>query len=99
METIEEPQLQIQLPNETPYTCGRDFLIEEENGWFSWIGAGQFEDDYCAFEGYRTIEEAAADALFKLAIADGKDSAEAVMVVYLAKLPTDHLDTENIDYE
>ena len=99
MKTIEKAQLQIQLPNDTPYTCGRDFLIEEENGWFSWTGAGQFKDDYCSFEGYRSIEQAAADALFRLAITDGKDLAEAVMVVYAANLPTDHLDTENIDYE
>jgi hypothetical protein len=99
--SLEETQMNdercINLP-ESPYQCGIDFIIEDERGRFSWTGAGRFEDDYCAFESFRTIDQAAADALFRLAIADGQDSAEALLTVFSAGLPTDHLDLDNIDY-
>lgn len=90
-------ELHITLPASSPYQCGRDFALRDE-GWFSWEGAGRFEDDWCAFEYYPTVEKAAADAVFRLAIADGYDSAEAVIAVFSAGLPTDHLDLDNIDY-
>lgn len=90
--------LHIDLPESSPYQCGNDFSLEqEENGWISWSGAGRFEGDHCGFEAYRTIEQAAADAVFRLAIADGWDRSEAVMAVYMAKLPTDYLNLEYLD--
>ncbi len=89
-------ELHIESPKR--YVYRRDFTLErEENGWISWSGAGRFEGDYCGFEAYRTAKEAAADAIFRLAISDGCDRSEAVMAVYVAKLPTDHLDLEYLD--
>ena len=85
-------QLHINLPESSPYQCDRDFTLEQDEQWFIWEGAGRFEGDYCAFEGYRTVEQAAADAVFRLAIADGQDWAEALMTVIAARLPIDHLD-------
>lgn len=80
------------------YVYRRDFTLErDENGWISWQGAGRFEGDYCGFTAYRKAKEAAADAVFRLAIADGCDWSEAVMAVYMAKLPTDHLNLECLD--
>jgi hypothetical protein len=91
-------ELHIDLPK-SPYQCSVHFTLEQaESGRFSWIGAGRFEGDHCAFDSYRTLEQAAADAIFQLAISDGKDSAEALLTVFLAGLPIDHLDLENIDY-
>jgi hypothetical protein len=91
-------EIRIDLP-ESPYQCRADFTLKQDNrGWFSWIGAGRFEDDHCAFESFRTIDQAAADALFRLAIADGQDSSEALLTVFSAGLPTDHLDLDDIDY-
>jgi hypothetical protein len=91
-------KLHVDLP-ESPYKCGADFTLEQyQAGWFSWNGAGRFEGDYCAFEGYRTVEQSAADAIFHLAIADGQDQAEALLTVFSDNLPTDHLDLDSIDY-
>ena len=88
-----------EMPQSLPYQCDRDFvLVAEDGGRFSWNGAGDYEGDYCAFESYRTIEQAAADAVFRLSIANGEDCATAVMAVFLAKLPTECLDLDNIDY-
>ncbi|NJM99925.1 MAG: hypothetical protein HC800_24795 [Phormidesmis sp. RL_2_1] len=83
----------------SPYQQGDDFTLEPlNNGWYSWTGAGCFEGDHCAFESFRTVEQATADALFRLAIADGQDTAKAVLIVFSAGLPTGYLDLENIDY-
>lgn len=86
------------LPESSPYQPDRDFVLVQDGGRFSWDGAGDFEGDFCAFESYRTVEQAAADAIFRLSIADGEDCATAVIAVYLAGLPTDHLDLDNIDH-
>jgi hypothetical protein len=96
-ENTMDNKLHIDLPT-SPYQCEKDFTLEQDDGWFIWQGAGRFEADYCAFEGYRTVEKAAADAIFHLAIADGQDQAEALLTVFSANLSTDHLDLDNIDY-
>jgi hypothetical protein len=91
-------QLHIHLP-ESPYQCGVDFTLEQAQvGRFTWTGAGRFEGDHCAFESFRTTDQAAADALFRLAITDGQDSSEPLLIVFSADLPTDHLDLDDIDY-
>lgn len=90
-------QFHTNLPESSPYRYGEDFTLEQDELWFSWEGAGRFEGDYCAFEGYRTVEQAAADAVFRLAIADGQDWAEALSTVAAAHLPTDHLDLECLE--
>ncbi len=90
-------ELRIDLPESSPYQWGEDFSLEQDNGWINWLGAGRFEGDYCGFEAYRTAKEAAADAVFRLAIADGCDRSEALMALYLAGLPTDHLNLEYLD--
>jgi hypothetical protein len=85
--------------SESPYQCGADFTLEQDDrGWFTWTGTGRFDGDHCAFESFQTIDQAAADALFRLAIADGQDSSEALLTVFSAGLPTDHLDLDDIDY-
>ena len=86
------------LPESSPYQCDRDFVLIADGGRFSWEGAGDYEGDQCAFESYRTAEQAAADAIFQLSIADGEDVATAVLAVCSVGLPIDHLDRENIDY-
>ena len=88
----------LKLPESSPYQCERDFLLIEDGGRFSWEGAGDYEGDWCAFESYRTVEQAAADAIFRLSIADGEDVAAAVLAVYTVGLPTEHLDLEYIDH-
>ena len=86
-------RLHIELPKR--YVYRRDFTLErDEQGWISWNGAGRFEGDYCGFTAYRKAKQAAADAVFRLAIADGQDWAEALMSVVAARLPIDHLDLE-----
>ena len=86
------------LSKSSPYQCDRDFVLMQDGGRFSWEGAGDFECDFCSFESFRTVEQAAADAVFRLSIADGEDCATAVIAVFSAGLPTDHLDLDNIDY-
>ena len=89
---------ELQRKSQNRYVYRRDFTLEQdEKGWISWNGAGRFEGDYCGFEAYRTAKAAVADAVFRLAIADGCERSEAVMAVYLAGLPTDHLDLEYLD--
>lgn len=90
-------RLHIALPESSPYQCGVDFTLEQDQGRISWNGAGRFEGDYCAFEAYRTVAKTAADAVFRLAIADGRDQAEALMLVFMARLPTDHLDLDYLE--
>jgi hypothetical protein len=95
-------ELCINLP-ESPYQCGIDFIIEDERGRFIWTGAGRFEGDHCAFESFRTINQAAADALFRLAIADGNDSAEALLrgclrSISLGKPPHHHSDHRELNH-
>ena len=90
-------RVNLALPESSPYQCDRDFLLIENGGRFSWEGAGDYEGDYCGFESSRRIEDAAADAIFRLSIADGEDVATAVMTVYAAGLPIELLDLEYID--
>jgi len=91
-------QVNLALPESSPYQCDLDFLLIEDGGRFSWEGAGDYEGDLCGFESSRRIEDAAADAIFRLSIADGEDVATAVMTVYAVGLPTDLLDLEYIDH-
>ena len=86
------------LPESSPYQCDRDFVLIQDGGRFSWEGAGDYEGDCCAFESYRTVEQAAADAVFQLFIADGEDWSSAVVTVYSVGLPIDHLDLDNINH-
>ena len=85
--------------SQSPYKCGEDFTLEQdEHGQISWVGAGRFESDLCGFKSDRNLEVTVADAVFRLAMADGQDVAEAVLTVFSAGLPTDGLDLEYIDY-
>lgn len=86
------------LPESSPYQCDLDFILIEDGGRFCWEGAGDYEGDHCGFESYRRIEDAAADAIFRLSIADGEDIATAILAVHAVGLPTAHLDLEYIDY-
>ena len=97
---MEQTQIEIvhyELPKYCSYQTGRDFVIEFDGVWYKWFGKGRSEGDYCGWEAYRTIEKAVADAIFRLAIADGKEVLEALLVVPM-NLPTDHLDLDDIDY-
>lgn len=89
--------LNIELPKASAYQCSRDFTLEQDGQWIIWEGAGRFEGDHCGFEAYCTAEQAAADALFRLAIADGQDWVEALLAVAAARLPTDHLGLEYLE--
>ncbi len=63
---------ELHIESSTRYVYLRDFRLErDEKGWISWLGAVRFEGDYCGFEAYRTAKEAAADAVLRLALADG----------------------------
>lgn len=89
----------LELPESANYQIGRDFVLQKyDRRWFTWKGAGDHED-YCGWEAYRTAKQAAADAVFRLAISDGHDPAEAVMEVQSTGLPTNHLDLDSIDYD
>ena len=90
--------LKLALPESSPYQCDPDFILIEDGGRFCWEGAGDYEGDHCGFESYRRIENAAADAIFRLSIADGEDVATAILAVYEVDLPTAYLDLEYIDY-
>ena len=91
-------QVKLALPESSPYQCDRDFILTEDGGRFCWEGTGDYEGDHCGFESHRRIEDAAADAIFRLSIADGEDVATAILAVYAVGLPIDHLDLEYIDY-
>ena len=91
-------RVNLALPKSSPYQCDRDFLLIEDGGRFTWEGAGDYAGDHCGFENNRSIEDAAADAIFRLSIADGEDAATAVITVYGAGLPIELLDLEYIDY-
>ena len=92
-------KLHIEL-SQSPHLYGEDFILEQdERGWISWVGAGRFEGDRCGFESDRKLDAIAADAVFRLAMADGQDVAEAVLTVFGAGLPTDGLNLEYLDYE
>ena len=91
-------QVNFALLESSPYQCDLDFVLIEDGGRFSWEGTGDYEGDHCAFDSYRMVEQAVADAIFRLSIADGEDVATAIMAVYGIGLPIDHLDLENIDY-
>lgn len=90
--------IDFKISESSPYQCDRDFVLIQDGGRFSWNVAGDFEGDFCAFESFRTVERAAADAVFRLSIADGEDCTTAMMAVYSAGLPVDYLDLDNIDY-
>ena len=71
----------------------REFTLDrDENGWITWKGAGEFENVLCGMAGYREVKEAAADAVFWLAIADGYDWSEALSILSFSSLPSDHID-------
>ena len=91
-------EVNLALPKSSPYQCDLDFVLIEDSDRFRWEGTGDREGDHCGSENNRRIEDAAADAVFRLSIVDGEDVATAVITVYAVGLPTGLLGLEYIDH-
>ena len=88
--------LHINLPSCSPYQCGRDFRLFNEGGFIVWQGLNEAYADCCGEIGFRAvhaeaIKQAAADAVFHLAQADGLAQYEAVIKCYGLGLPIEPL--------